>query len=149
MCTYFERISIFVILVNCVTLGLYDPSDKDCKTQRCQILESMEKAIYAFFLAEMLCKWMAMGLFGKNAYFADSWNRLDCFIVAAGWELDASILTHLIKGRAFNNSLLFSFLGRSNYCITKENILALSVPSECLGLFALLTEFRVSEHIFT
>ena len=82
----------------------------------------MEKAIYAFFLAEMLCKWMAMGLFGKNAYFADSWNRLDCFIVAAGWELDASILTHLIKGRASNNSLLFAFLGRSNYCITKESI---------------------------
>lgn len=81
---YFERLSIFVILVNCVTLGLYDPFDEQCKTQRCQVLDSMEKVIYAFFLAEMLCKWVAMGLFGKMAYFSDSWNRLDCFIVAAG-----------------------------------------------------------------
>ena len=82
--TYFERLSIFVILVNCVTLGLYDPSDPDCHTQRCQTLDTMEKVIYVFFLIEMLCKWMAMGLFGKMAYFNDPWNRLDCFIVAAG-----------------------------------------------------------------
>ena len=82
--TYFERLSIFVILVNCVTLGLYDPFDPECKTPRCQILDTLEKVIYAFFLAEMLCKWMAMGLFGKKAYFTDPWNRLDCFIVAAG-----------------------------------------------------------------
>lgn len=81
---YFERLSIFVILVNCVTLGLYDPSDPDCHTQRCQTLDTMEKVIYVFFLIEMLCKWMAMGLFGKMAYFNDPWNRLDCFIVAAG-----------------------------------------------------------------
>jgi len=81
---YFERLSILVILVNCVTLGLYDPFDPECKTQRCQTLDAMEKVIYTFFLAEMLCKWIAMGLFGKLAYFAESWNRLDCFIVAAG-----------------------------------------------------------------
>lgn len=81
---YFERLSILVILVNCVTLGLYDPFDPECKTQRCQTLDAMEKVIYTFFLAEMLCKWIAMGLFGKLAYFAESWNRLDCFIVVAG-----------------------------------------------------------------
>ena len=87
MRTYFERVSIFVILLNCVTLGLYDPFDPECSSQKCQTLDTMEKIIYAFFLVEMLCKWMAMGLFGKMSYFADPWNRLDCFIVAAGWEL--------------------------------------------------------------
>lgn len=81
---YFERLTILVILVNCVTLGLYDPFDPECNSQKCQTLDALEKVIYAFFLAEMLCKWIAMGLFGKLAYLAESWNRLDCFIVAAG-----------------------------------------------------------------
>ena len=76
--------SILVILVNCVTLGLFDPSDMDCKTEKCQTLESVELAIYVFFLLEMLAKWAAMGLLGDKGYFADTWNRLDCFIVGAG-----------------------------------------------------------------
>ncbi|XP_031571362.1 voltage-dependent T-type calcium channel subunit alpha-1H-like [Actinia tenebrosa] len=82
--SYFERISIFVILCNCVTLGLFDPFDDDCVTRKCQILEKIEFAIYVFFVVEMLCKWMAMGIFGKLGYLADNWNKLDFFIVAAG-----------------------------------------------------------------
>lgn len=82
--TYFERISICVILINCVTLGLFDPSDPNCVTDKCHVLERVETSIYAFFALEMLVKWIAMGLFGKLGYFADSWNRLDFFIVAAG-----------------------------------------------------------------
>ncbi|EDO36845.1 predicted protein, partial [Nematostella vectensis] len=78
------RITIFVILCNCVTLGLYDPFDPECASQRCQILEKVELAIYAYFVCEMLCKWLAMGVFGKQGYLAENWNKLDCFIVAAG-----------------------------------------------------------------
>ena len=81
---WFEHISILVILVNCVTLGMYNPFDMSCVTERCKVLETLETAIYAFFLVEMLIKWIAMGLFGKQGYFEDSWNKLDCFIVAAG-----------------------------------------------------------------
>ena len=84
---WFERVSILVILVNCVTLGMYDPFDTSCATEQCQVLERLETAIYAFFLVEMLIKWVAMGLFGKQGYFKDSWNKLDCFIVAAGYAL--------------------------------------------------------------
>ena len=73
-----------MILINCVTLGLFDPSDPNCETSRCQALENVEFAIYVFFAVEMLVKWIAMGLFGKLGYFAESWNRLDFFIVAAG-----------------------------------------------------------------
>lgn len=32
----------------------------------------------------MTIKMMAMGMWGKNTYLADSWNRLDFFIVVAG-----------------------------------------------------------------
>ncbi|XP_066933924.1 voltage-dependent T-type calcium channel subunit alpha-1H-like isoform X2 [Clytia hemisphaerica] len=81
---YFERITIFVILMNCVTLGLYDPYDEDCETQRCQILEGFETFIYAYFVAEMVIKIIASGLLGKQGYLSEGWNRLDCFIVVAG-----------------------------------------------------------------
>lgn len=40
--------------------------------------------IFAFFSLEMTIKMMAMGMWGKNTYLADSWNRLDFFIVVAG-----------------------------------------------------------------
>lgn len=40
--------------------------------------------IFAFFSLEMGIKMLAMGVTGKNTYLADSWNRLDFFIVLAG-----------------------------------------------------------------
>jgi len=63
---------------------LYDPFDPDCVTQKCTILEKLELVIYVFFVVEMLCKWIALGIFGKLGYLSENWNKLDCFIVAAG-----------------------------------------------------------------
>lgn len=40
--------------------------------------------IFVFFGMEMTIKMIAMGIYGKNTYLADSWNRLDFFIVLAG-----------------------------------------------------------------
>lgn len=38
--TWFERVSIMVILLNCVTLGMYQPCENiDCTSDRCQILQ--------------------------------------------------------------------------------------------------------------
>lgn len=40
MCTWFERVSMLVILLNCVTLGMYQPCENiDCSSERCQILQ--------------------------------------------------------------------------------------------------------------
>ena len=76
---------MFVILVNCVTLGLYQPcNDAPCTSTRCRILETFDHAIFAFFAVEMVVKVVAMGLRGKQAYLGDGWNRLDMFIVVAG-----------------------------------------------------------------
>lgn len=37
---WFERISIIVILLNCITLGMYQPCvDDKCETNRCKILQ--------------------------------------------------------------------------------------------------------------
>lgn len=77
------------ILLNCVTLGMYQPCSDDtitCTSPRCQILQTSDDIIFCFFTLEMLIKMMAMGIVGsKTAYLSDTWNRLDFFIVVAGY----------------------------------------------------------------
>ncbi|XP_067636401.1 voltage-dependent T-type calcium channel subunit alpha-1G isoform X1 [Eurosta solidaginis] len=64
---------------------MYQPcEDEECKLLRCRILQIFDDIIFVFFAIEMLIKMIAMGLYGKNTYMADSWNRLDFFIVVAG-----------------------------------------------------------------
>ncbi|XP_063362295.1 voltage-dependent T-type calcium channel subunit alpha-1G-like isoform X2 [Cydia amplana] len=76
---------MLVILLNCVTLGMYQPCvDDQCVTNRCKILQVFDDIIFAFFTLEMTIKMVAMGVYGHGTYLADSWNRLDCFIVMAG-----------------------------------------------------------------
>ena len=115
--TWFERISMLVILLNCITLGMYQPCvDEECQGNRCKILQVrgfiriclsfiserfvepvsdvansvlwclqlFDDLIFAFFSIEMTIKMVAMGAYGKGTYLADSWNRLDLFIVLAG-----------------------------------------------------------------
>ncbi|XP_051244147.1 voltage-dependent T-type calcium channel subunit alpha-1I-like isoform X4 [Dicentrarchus labrax] len=82
---WFERISIMVILLNCVTLGMYQPCENiDCTSDRCQILQAFDAFIYIFFALEMVIKMVALGIFGRRCYLGDTWNRLDFFIVMAG-----------------------------------------------------------------
>ncbi|CAH0723262.1 unnamed protein product, partial [Brenthis ino] len=82
---WFERISMLVIFLNCVTLGMYQPCvDDACVTNRCKILQVFDDIIFAFFTLEMTIKMVAMGVNGHGTYLADSWNRLDFFIVMAG-----------------------------------------------------------------
>nr|XP_055050088.1 voltage-dependent T-type calcium channel subunit alpha-1I isoform X2 [Misgurnus anguillicaudatus] len=82
---WFERISIMVILLNCVTLGMYQPCENiDCTSERCQILQAFDAFIYIFFALEMVVKMVALGIFGRRCYLGDTWNRLDFFIVMAG-----------------------------------------------------------------
>uniref|UniRef100_A0A9J8CPI7 Voltage-dependent T-type calcium channel subunit alpha n=1 Tax=Cyprinus carpio carpio TaxID=630221 RepID=A0A9J8CPI7_CYPCA len=79
------RASMLVILLNCVTLGMFQPcEDSHCDTERCKILEDFDDFIFAFFAVEMVIKMVALGIFGKKCYLGDTWNRLDFFIVLAG-----------------------------------------------------------------
>ena len=85
---WFERVSMLVIIINCVTLGMYQPctdnAQANCTSTRCVVLQYLDHGIFGFFLIEMLIKMCAMGVFGKNTYMAETWNRLDFFIVLAG-----------------------------------------------------------------
>ncbi|KAK2888750.1 hypothetical protein Q8A67_014125 [Cirrhinus molitorella] len=76
---------MMVILLNCVTLGMYQPCENiDCSSERCQILQAFDAFIYIFFALEMVVKMVALGIFGRRCYLGDTWNRLDFFIVMAG-----------------------------------------------------------------
>uniref|UniRef100_A0A8C1TUT4 Voltage-dependent T-type calcium channel subunit alpha n=1 Tax=Cyprinus carpio TaxID=7962 RepID=A0A8C1TUT4_CYPCA len=80
-----QMASMLVILLNCVTLGMFQPcEDSHCDTERCKILEDFDDFIFAFFAVEMVIKMVALGIFGKKCYLGDTWNRLDFFIVLAG-----------------------------------------------------------------
>ncbi len=82
---WFERISMCIILINCITLGMYQPcEDNPCVSKKCIILKYVDHLIYVFFLVEMIIKIIAMGFRGENTYMAETWNRLDFFIVLAG-----------------------------------------------------------------
>ena len=59
---------MFFIFINCVTLAMYNPLDKQCLTTRCQVLENIEHFVFAFFVAEMVIKMVAMGVIGKKGY---------------------------------------------------------------------------------
>ncbi|XP_078257299.1 voltage-dependent T-type calcium channel subunit alpha-1G isoform X3 [Rhinoraja longicauda] len=77
--------SMLVILLNCVTLGMFQPcKDSTCESERCKILKGFDDFIFAFFAMEMIAKMIALGIFGPKCYLGDTWNRLDFFIVVAG-----------------------------------------------------------------
>ncbi|XP_060754243.1 voltage-dependent T-type calcium channel subunit alpha-1H [Neoarius graeffei] len=76
---------MLVILLNCVTLGMFQPcQDLECHSERCTILQAFDDFIFAFFAVEMVLKMVALGVFGPRCYLGDTWNRLDLFIVMAG-----------------------------------------------------------------
>ena len=82
-----------IILLNCVTLGMYEPcaDSAACVTVRCRILEAFDHAIFVFFTVEMCIKVLAMGLVGKSTYLAETWNCLDMFIVITGSVFNVAI----------------------------------------------------------
>ncbi|XP_061078951.1 voltage-dependent T-type calcium channel subunit alpha-1H-like [Conger conger] len=76
---------MLVILLNCVTLGMFQPcEDVNCQSDWCIILQAFDDFIFAFFAVEMVIKMIALGIFGQKCYLGDTWNRLDFFIVMAG-----------------------------------------------------------------
>ncbi|XP_035038606.2 voltage-dependent T-type calcium channel subunit alpha-1I isoform X1 [Hippoglossus stenolepis] len=76
---WFERVSILAILLNCVTLGMFQPCGNTPF-----FLQALDDGIFAFFAGEMVMKMVALGIIGQSGYLGDTWNRLDFFIVLVG-----------------------------------------------------------------
>eukprot|EP01065_Artemidia_motanka_P026535 TRINITY_DN3159_c1_g1_i1.p1 TRINITY_DN3159_c1_g1~~TRINITY_DN3159_c1_g1_i1.p1 ORF type:complete len:2044 (+),score=574.83 TRINITY_DN3159_c1_g1_i1:49-6180(+) len=82
---WFERVSLVVIVLNCITLSMEDPTDKDCVNVRCKIAKRAEYAFIAIFTVEMAIKLTGLGIYKmEDAYLRSSWNVLDGIIVIAG-----------------------------------------------------------------
>lgn len=81
---WFGALSLSIIICNCITLAMWDPTDPDNDTTRNIVLDYCEKAWTGFFFCEMCMKIIAMGFVGSDSYLADSWNRLDFVIVIVG-----------------------------------------------------------------
>lgn len=114
-------------MMNCITLGMYRPClDQVCNSTRCKMLELCDHFIFVFFTVEMIIKMIAMGLIGKLTFLADSWNRLDCFIVLAGWVLYFFFYLFLC--------FLFAFL----LYLCKSGFL---LPSTCFIFFLLFSMY--------
>uniref|UniRef100_A0A3Q0RA28 Calcium channel, voltage-dependent, T type, alpha 1H subunit a n=1 Tax=Amphilophus citrinellus TaxID=61819 RepID=A0A3Q0RA28_AMPCI len=96
-CTWFEHVSMLVILLNCVTLGMFQPcEDVTCQSEWCRILQVLDDCIFAFFAVEMVIKMVALGIFGSKCYFDDKWNQLDFVIVMAGMKLCQSVTFSIV-----------------------------------------------------
>ena len=81
---WFDRITITVILGNCISLALYNPFDPDCETDRCKVLEVCDIAFSIYFTIECICKIVAMGFCGEKTYLSNSWNQMDFIVVVFG-----------------------------------------------------------------
>uniref|UniRef100_A0A7N6AE22 Ion transport domain-containing protein n=1 Tax=Anabas testudineus TaxID=64144 RepID=A0A7N6AE22_ANATE len=73
------RVSILAILLNCVTLGMFQPCGHTPF-----FLQALDDGIFVFFAGEMVVKMVALGVIGQSGYLGDTWNRLDFFIVIVG-----------------------------------------------------------------
>ncbi|RMC03168.1 hypothetical protein DUI87_20362 [Hirundo rustica rustica] len=111
---------MMVILLNCVTLGMYQPcEDMDCLSDRCKILQVFDDFIFIFFAMEMVLKMVALGIFGKKCYLGDTWNRLDFFIVMAGSKTERNLFHDfypIVLMRSQNEMIVISL----EYLISKD-----------------------------
>lgn len=61
---WFDRLTMIVILINCITLGMYRPCEDggECTTYRCYVLSLIDHTIFAYFALEMVL------LFGTSIF---------------------------------------------------------------------------------
>lgn len=79
--------------------------------------QDFDDFIFAFFAVEMVIKMVALGIFGKKSYLGDTWNRLDFFIVLAGWVLLQWLYSNFSLSENLSVCLSVLQLDRHGYCM--------------------------------
>ncbi|XP_068423425.1 voltage-dependent T-type calcium channel subunit alpha-1I-like [Clinocottus analis] len=75
-CPWLDYVSILVVLLNCISLGMYQPGFE--RRYNIMILDAF---VLVFFFIEMLINSLAKGGYGyKWSYLSDNWNKFDIFI---------------------------------------------------------------------
>lgn len=92
MCVYavkskcFERLSLALILVNCIFLALDSKDPDHPSTLMGAVLRYTEWFFMVAFSVEMVLKILGLGLYhASGAYMRDGWNVVDCVVVVVGW----------------------------------------------------------------
>uniref|UniRef100_A0A8C7IPQ9 Voltage-dependent T-type calcium channel subunit alpha n=1 Tax=Oncorhynchus kisutch TaxID=8019 RepID=A0A8C7IPQ9_ONCKI len=81
---YWWRVSMLAILLNCVTLGMFQPCDDvHCLNNRCSFLQVSWLLTYKFHSLKKNCT-ETLTFICQKGYLGDTWNRLDFFIVIIG-----------------------------------------------------------------
>eukprot|EP00899_Mesostigma_viride_P019947 jgi/Mesvir1/27954/Mv20161-RA.1 len=78
---YFDNFMVLVILLNCIFLALYRPTDLP-NSKRNQALDGADIFFLVVFTAELCIKLLA---FGVCNYWRDHWNKLDALVVITGY----------------------------------------------------------------
>ena len=74
-----------MILLNSITLAIYDYSDRDSTTSYNQILDKIGMVLTIVFIIECVLKIMAFGLIiHENSYLRIGWNLIDLVVVITG-----------------------------------------------------------------
>ena len=74
-----------MILLNSITLAIYDYSDRDSTTSYNQILDTIGEVLTIIFIIEAILKIMAYGLIlHENSYLRVGWNLIDLVVVITG-----------------------------------------------------------------
>ena len=80
----FEKLILFLIILNSLGLGLKDYMDPENKTYRNQFIDYFDIYFTVAFCIEASLKILAMGfIMGKGAYLKDAWNWLDFIVVVS------------------------------------------------------------------
>ena len=76
---------IAVILMNSITLSLYDYSDRNSLGSLNQFLDKLNVGFTSFFISEALIKIVANGfIIHKESYMRNGWNLIDSVVVISG-----------------------------------------------------------------
>lgn len=82
---WFSNFITFCILINSVSLAIYDYRDRDSLSKKNKSIDLLNFMMSYIFLAEALIKIVGMGLaFDTNTYLRDGWNIIDILIVISG-----------------------------------------------------------------
>jgi hypothetical protein len=102
---WFDRFILFVIILNCVTLGLDDPLQQG--TPLANFIAMCDFVFMGLFFVEMIVKILALGFVKEeNSYLSDPWNILDFIIICSGV---LSIVLLFLETEASNANSLRAF----------------------------------------
>lgn len=114
--TWFERVSMMVILLNCVTLGMYQPCENiDCSSDRCQVLQvhtnintiDTEPAATSHEVSKDLYLWFTVMPCECAVLFL--WNGIHAVIVITGFPACMKAVPSLKRAQKDSNKNLLDY----------------------------------------